>query len=115
MYHDKRKSRSSPHSKPKRLGQARLRVERTLRFALEKMPNEHGWFYHFVDWKNGKREWKSEISSIDTGLLLAGALVPRDYFGGSIKGSGGASTGAWISVDAHRQRRSSGRALLAHG
>src|SRR5579871_4855749 len=27
----------------------------TLRFLHEKMPQEHGWFYHFVDMRTGQR------------------------------------------------------------
>ncbi|MEQ1852756.1 MAG: glucoamylase family protein [Chthoniobacteraceae bacterium] len=65
--------------------EARARVERALKFAWEKLPNEHGWFFHFVDWKTGERAWDSEVSSIDTGLFLAGALVAGEYFGGEAK------------------------------
>jgi hypothetical protein len=41
---------------------------------------EHGWFFHFVDWRNGERHWKSEASSIDTGLLLAGEIMAEREF-----------------------------------
>jgi len=41
---------------------------------------EHGWFYHFVDWRNGERHWNSEASSIDTGLLLAGEIIAEQEF-----------------------------------
>ena len=34
-----------------------------------------GFFYHFLDMKTGKRVWQSELSMIDTALLLAGILV----------------------------------------
>ncbi len=47
----------------------------TLRFFLDVMFHEHGWFYHFVDRHTGLRVWKSEISSIDTALLINGALL----------------------------------------
>src|SRR5918993_6484 len=33
-----------------------------------------------MDSRTGERRWKSEISSIDTALLLAGALTARQYF-----------------------------------
>ncbi|MCW5935982.1 MAG: hypothetical protein KIT11_01580 [Fimbriimonadaceae bacterium] len=36
---------------------------------------KNGWFYHFVDWRNGSRVWQSEVSSIDTCWLLMGALL----------------------------------------
>ena len=59
---------------------ARERVRSALRFFAKRAPQEHGWFYHFVDWKTGERRWQSEISSIDTTLLLAGILTARQYF-----------------------------------
>jgi len=52
----------------------------TLRFLADRFAHEHGWFYHFVDTKTGAREWKSEVSSIDTALLLGGVLTARQYF-----------------------------------
>ena len=39
-----------------------------------------GFFYHFLDMTFAKRTWNSELSSIDTGLLLAGILDARQYF-----------------------------------
>lgn len=44
---------------------------------------EHGFFYHFVDPATGERVWESELSSIDTALLAAGALVAGQYFAGT--------------------------------
>ena len=41
---------------------------------------ERGWFYHFVNLRTGAREWASELSSIDTALLLAGVLTVRQCF-----------------------------------
>jgi len=41
-----------------------------------------GWFYHFLDMNTALRSG-SELSSIDTALLLAGILYCREYFGGS--------------------------------
>ena len=51
--------------------EAYQRVLTTMRFLWEKMPHEHGFYYHFVDNKTGERAWNCELSSIDTGLLLA--------------------------------------------
>jgi len=59
---------------------ARQRVLTALRFLADEAPNEHGWFYHFMDSATGKRAWRSEISSIDTALLLAGVLTSRQFF-----------------------------------
>lgn len=60
--------------------QARERTRNTLRFFDSRAFQEHGWFYHWLDAKTGERRWKSEVSSIDTALLLAGVLTARQYF-----------------------------------
>jgi hypothetical protein len=57
------------------------RVRSSLRFLAREMPHEHGWFYHFVNQSTGAREWASELSSIDTALLLAGVLTAKQAFG----------------------------------
>jgi len=59
--------------------QARDRVLATLRFFV-RAPNEHGFFYHFLDMKSGTRASDSEISTVDTALLLAGMLFCQSYF-----------------------------------
>lgn len=40
----------------------------------------HGFFYHFLDMKSGARAMESELSTIDSTILLAGALVCAAYF-----------------------------------
>ena len=60
--------------------QARERVRTTLRFLRHKAIHERGWFYHWMDSRTGERRWKSEVSSIDTALLLAGVLTARQRF-----------------------------------
>jgi len=50
-----------------------------LRFIRDHVDQEHGWIYHFVDARSGKRAWKSEASTIDTALFLNGALLAREY------------------------------------
>jgi hypothetical protein len=52
----------------------------TLEFHLNKMPNEHGFYYHFSDVKTGKPLINSEVSSIDTSIFLCGVLTARAYF-----------------------------------
>ena len=59
--------------------QARDRVLATLRF-FARAPNEHGFFYHFLDMKTGARANDSEVSTVDTALLLAGMLFCQSYF-----------------------------------
>lgn len=39
-----------------------------------------GFYYHFLDLKTGHRVWQSELSMIDTALLIAGVLVASMYF-----------------------------------
>ena len=39
-----------------------------------------GFYYHFLDMKTGRRVWKSELSTIDTTYLIAGALTAAMYF-----------------------------------
>jgi hypothetical protein len=42
-----------------------------------------GLFYHFLDMNDATRTWTCELSTIDTGLLLAGIIDARQYFNGS--------------------------------
>ena len=56
------------------------RVRRTLRFLANELPNEHGFFFHFIHMETGQRWHKCELSSIDTSLLLCGVLTARQYF-----------------------------------
>ncbi len=39
-----------------------------------------GFFYHFLDAQTGTRVWRSELSMIDSALLIAGALTATMYF-----------------------------------
>ncbi|MES1260738.1 MAG: glucoamylase family protein [Acidobacteriota bacterium] len=60
--------------------EARNRVIAALRFLWKSMPNHRGFFYHFAHQKTGERIWDSEISSIDTAILLCGVLTCRQHF-----------------------------------
>jgi hypothetical protein len=40
----------------------------------------NGFYYHFLDRDTGARVWRSELSMIDTALLIAGALTGSMYF-----------------------------------
>jgi len=42
--------------------------------------NITGLFRHFIDQETGRQAWNSEFSSIDTGILTAGALFAKNYF-----------------------------------
>lgn len=56
---------------------------RTLRFVRDHAPQRNGWFLHFMDAATGKRVWKSESSTIDTALFIAGALYAGQVFPGT--------------------------------
>lgn len=60
--------------------QAIERARNTLRFFADRAFHQRGWFYHWIDTKTGERRWNSEISSIDTALLLGGVLTVRQCF-----------------------------------
>jgi hypothetical protein len=69
---------------------AAQRTLATLRFFWTSAQNENadstgykGFYYHFLDMQSGKRVWQSELSLIDTALLLAGILIAGVYFSGS--------------------------------
>ncbi len=61
-------------------GDAHERVITALHFLWEKMATHRGFFYHFANVKTGERVWDSEVSSIDTAILLCGVLTCREYF-----------------------------------
>src|ERR1700676_45783 len=60
--------------------QLRERVRTTLRHLAYEQDHVRGWYYHFVNLKSGDRAWKSELSTIDTALLLAGVLTAQQYY-----------------------------------
>lgn len=57
------------------------RVQTTLNWHLNNMPEKNGFFYHFSNINTGVPETGSEVSSIDTAILLCGVLTARAYFG----------------------------------
>jgi len=68
--------------------QARARILTTLRFLLDAQqgtsPDQatgyQGFFYHFVNFTTGRRYGDSELSTVDTALLMAGVLFVGNYF-----------------------------------
>jgi len=68
----------------------RRAVERTLatlRFLwnapqapMSDATGHRGFFYHFLDVTTGRRAWHCELSTIDTAILIAGALTAASYF-----------------------------------
>ncbi|MBZ5641180.1 MAG: hypothetical protein LAO19_00325 [Acidobacteriia bacterium] len=60
--------------------EARGRALNTFRFLWKKLPHHRGFFYHWASINTGERLWESEISSIDTAILLCGVLACRQFF-----------------------------------
>lgn len=63
--------------------QAYARALTCLRQLRYRQAQEHGWFHHFVFADTGEPAPNSEVSSIDTALLLAGALTVGRHFAGT--------------------------------
>lgn len=68
-------------------GDAVTRTLATLRFFANSHQGKEkdatgykGFYYHFLHMKSGRRAWDCELSTIDTALLLAGALTAALYF-----------------------------------
>jgi hypothetical protein len=69
--------------------QAARRSALTLRFFAESPQGPErdatglrGFYYHFLDMRSGRRFARSELSTIDSAILLAGALAAAAYFDG---------------------------------
>jgi len=62
------------------VAEARDRVLLTLRFLWKTLPTHRGFFFHFANVDTGERMWESEVSSVDTAILLCGVLTCRKYF-----------------------------------
>ena len=67
--------------------QAAARTLATLRFFWRSEQSEEstatgyqGFYYHVLDMQSGRRVWQSELSLIDSTLLLAGMLTASVYF-----------------------------------
>lgn len=60
------------------------RANSTMDTLLE-MERIEGFYFHFVAMETGERAWESEISSIDTAILLMGVLTAGDYFGDEVQ------------------------------
>ncbi len=103
---------------------AAARVLSTLRF-LRTAPQgpdptgvigHHGLFYHFVDPATGARFGTVELSTVDTALLLAGALFCQSYFDGPVAAEDSIRTLAEaLYRDADWQWASVRPPLIGHG
>ncbi len=66
---------------------AMARTLTTLRFFWESKQGPepdatgyHGFYYHFLDMRTGARTWDSELSTVDSALLIAGVITAAAYF-----------------------------------
>ncbi|RHW18445.1 Tat pathway signal protein [Sphingomonas gilva] len=70
--------------------EARSRTRATLEFlaaapqgpAARGMSGHKGFFYHFLDMEQGRRFDRTELSTIDTALLMGGVLFAQGFFDG---------------------------------
>ena len=78
------------------------RVQTTLSFLLNQMQPQgmNGFCYHFVDMTSGVRAFTSEVSSIDTAILLCGVLICRQHFSQDAQ-IPGLATQIYNNVDFH--------------
>ena len=91
--------------------EARDRAIAALEFLDARMPTHRGFFYHWADLHTGERIWDSEISSIDTAILLCGVLTCGEYF----RDSAAAELAARIFDRVDWTWLSADTALLPHG
>ncbi len=68
-----------------RYEKAYKKAKGTLDTFLNNLEATNGFFYHFIHMETGKREWNCEVSIIDTGIFICGAILAGEYFGGEIK------------------------------
>ena len=61
------------------------RANGTLHTFLNNMETTNGFFYHFIHMETAKREWNCEVSIIDTGIFICGAILAGEYFKGEVK------------------------------
>ncbi|WP_417736647.1 glucoamylase family protein [Rosistilla oblonga] len=61
-------------------GEIAERVEVLLRTLVERADHERGFLYHFLNRADARRTWNSEASTIDTALVVAGAMTAAGCF-----------------------------------
>ena len=105
--------------------QARLRTLRTLRFLANApqgpdetgMAGYNGFYYHFLHMQNGQRFGTSELSTVDTALLLGGVLLAQMYFDRDTRAEkrDPRAGGADLSAASIGTGRRTGRPIISHG
>ncbi|WDU82884.1 hypothetical protein [Caloramator sp. Dgby_cultured_2] len=56
-----------------------------MKTVYNNVEQKEGFFVHFISMDNGKRVWNSEVSIIDTAILLMGAITCAEYFKGEVE------------------------------
>lgn len=51
------------------------KARNTVKHMLNDAPKSHGWYYHWLNWKTGKIEWNSEVSTIDSAIMFCGMIL----------------------------------------
>ena len=51
------------------------KARNTVRHVIDLAPKSHGWYFHWLNWKTGKREWNSEVSTIDSSIFWCGLIL----------------------------------------
>ena len=93
-------------------GHAALLLERSARSDAGR-DRSSGFFYHFLDVATGRRAWQCELSTIDTAILVAGALTAAAYFDRAtddereVRSLPTRCTGAWTGDGRRTARRPS--------
>nr|WP_296437865.1 glucoamylase family protein [uncultured Acetatifactor sp.] len=64
--------------------QGEERADKTMDTLLS-LEQKEGFLYHFINMLNGEPGTGSEVSVIDTGILLCGAVTAGEYFGESVQ------------------------------
>lgn len=62
--------------------QATLQVLNSL-YVISPTASHEGFYYHFLNIETGQRDGDSELSTIDTALMMAGVLFARQYYTGT--------------------------------
>jgi len=65
--------------------EAYQKADGTLNTFLNNIESKEGFFYHFINRSTGAREWNSEISIIDTGIFICGAITVGEFFGKGVQ------------------------------
>jgi len=58
-------------------------ASRTMDTLIE-MEHYHGFYHHFISMDTTERVWNSEVSVIDTALLIVGVLIAGQFFGDEV-------------------------------